>query len=173
MLVDRANEEPGMSHTDRQSARLMVALRNGRFPPVACRVLARPAAAAKHALVASSDRTERHNARPDRLEGKASMRRIAMLVAMSILATHAAAIERHNVSQMSREAVGRALQSEHRSILRYHSARVDKLMLYDIYVRDYRSCKPGEAAVPTRVPAKDGLYRVLRCATVTVSFSRL
>ena len=100
------------------------------------------------------------------------MKRIAMLVAMSILATHAAAIERHNVSQMSREAVGRALQSQDRSILRYHSERVDKLMLYDLYVRDYRSCKHGHAAVPTRVPAKDGLYRVLRCAKVTRSFSR-
>ena len=100
------------------------------------------------------------------------MSRIAMLVAMGLLASHAAAIERHNVSQMSREAVGRALQSENRAILRYHSARVDKLMLYDIYVRDHRSCKSGEAAVPTRVPAKDGLYRVLRCAKVTRSFSR-
>ncbi|SJM28073.1 hypothetical protein BQ8482_110003 [Mesorhizobium delmotii] len=40
--------------------------------------------------------------------------------------------------------------------------RVDKLMLYDIYVRDHRTCKSGEAAVPTRVQAKDGLYRVLR-----------
>jgi hypothetical protein len=101
------------------------------------------------------------------------MRRIAMLVAMTILATHAAAIERHNVSQMSGEAVSRVLQSERRSILRYPSARVNKLMLYDIYVRDHRSCKSGEAAVPTRVPAKDGPYRVLRCAKVTKSFSRL
>ena len=101
------------------------------------------------------------------------MTRIAMLVAMSILATHAGAIERHDVSQMSNEAVGRALQSEPRFILRYHSARVDKLMLYDVYVRDYRSCKPGEAAVRTRVPAKDGQYTVFRCAKVTRSFSRL
>jgi hypothetical protein len=101
------------------------------------------------------------------------MRRTAVLVAMSVLATHAAAIERHNVSQMSREAVSRALQSETQFILRYHSARVDNLMLYDIYVRDYRSCKTGEAAVPTRVPVKDGLYRVLRCAKVTRSSSRL
>ena len=101
------------------------------------------------------------------------MSRIAMLVATGLLASHAAAIERHNVSQMSGEAVGRALQSEHRSILRYHSARVDKLMLYDIYVRDHRSCKSGEAAVSTLIPAKDGLYRVLRCSKVTRSSSRL
>lgn len=101
------------------------------------------------------------------------MSRIVILVAMGILASHAAAIERHNVSQMSREAVGRVLQSEHRSILRYHSVRVDGLMLYDMYVRDHRSCKSGEAAVPTRVPAKDGLHRVLRCAKVTRSFSRV
>lgn len=100
------------------------------------------------------------------------MRRIAMLVAISILATHAAAIERHNVSQMSRDAVGKALQSTPQSILRYHSARVDKLILYDIYVRDYRSCKNGEAVVPTRVPARDGLYTVLQCAKVTRSLSR-
>lgn len=105
-------------------------------------------------------------------KGKASMSRIAILIAMSILASHAAAIERHNVTQMSREAVDRALQSEHRSILRYHSARVDKLMLYDIFVRDHRSCKFGEVAVPTRVPGRDGQYRVLRCAKVTKSFSR-
>src|SRR5262245_21245289 len=100
------------------------------------------------------------------------MTRIAMLAGMTILATHSAAIERHNVSQMSHEAVGRALQSEHRSILRYQSSRVEKLMLYDIYVRDYRSCRTGEAGVPTRVPARDGPYRVLRCAKVTKSFSR-
>lgn len=101
------------------------------------------------------------------------MSRIAVLVATGILAGDAAALERHNVSQMSGEAVGRVLQSERRSILRHHSARVDKLMLYDIYVRDDRSCKSGEAAVQTRVPAKDGPYRVLRCAKVTKSFSRL
>ena len=100
------------------------------------------------------------------------MTRTVMLVAICTLAAHAAAIERHDVSQMSREAVGRALQSEPRSILRYPSARVDKLMLYDIYVRDYRSCKSGEVVVPMRVPTRDGLHKVLRCARVTKSFSR-
>ena len=100
------------------------------------------------------------------------MSRMAILVAMSILASHAAALERHNLAQMSGEAVGRVLLSERRSIFRRPSARVDKLMLYDIYVRDHRSCKSGEAAVATRIPAKDGPYRVLRCAKVTKSFSR-
>ena len=65
------------------------------------------------------------------------MSRMAILVAMSILASHAAALERHNLAQMSGEAVGRVLQSERRSL-----------------------------------PAKDGLYRVLRCTKVTKSFSR-
>jgi hypothetical protein len=88
---------------------------------------------------------------------KASMGRIAILVAMGILASHAAAIERHDVSQMAGEAVGRALQTERRSILRYPSARVERLILYDIYVRDHR----------------DGLYRVLRCTNVSRSSSRL
>lgn len=105
-------------------------------------------------------------------KGEASLRRIATLVAMSILATHAVAIERHDISQMSCEAVGRALRSEQRSILRYHSQHVDNLMLYDICVRDRQSCKPSEAAVPTRVPAADGPCRVFRCERVGRSFSR-
>ena len=92
------------------------------------------------------------------------LRRIATLVATSILATHAAAIERLDISQMSCDAVGRTLRSEQKAILRYQSQRVDKMTLYDIWVPDHQSCKPSEAAVSTRLPAADGPCRVFRCA---------
>jgi hypothetical protein len=102
------------------------------------------------------------------------MRRITILVAMSILATQAVAIERHDISHMSCDAVGEALQSEQRSILRHPSRRVENMMLYDMYERDRQSCKPiEEVAVSTSVPAEGGPCKVFRCATIVKHGRRL
>ena len=101
------------------------------------------------------------------------MKAIATLVVMSILTSHAAAIERHNTSQMSCKAIGSALETEQRSILRHPSSRMENLMLSDLYVRDRQSCRPDQTAVPARVPAEGGPCSVYRCATVTKTFKRL
>jgi hypothetical protein len=101
------------------------------------------------------------------------MRSIATLVVMSVLTTHAAAIERHSISQMSCNAIGSALKLEQSSILRHPSPQVEKLTLYDLYVRDRRSCSADQTAVPASVPAEDGSCSVYRCATVTKTFKRL
>jgi hypothetical protein len=101
------------------------------------------------------------------------MRGTATLVVMSVLTTHAAAIERHNISQMSCGAIDSALKLEQHSILRHPSSGVERLTLYDLYVRDRQSCSPDQTAVPTRVPGEDGSCSVYRCATVTKSFKRL
>ncbi|WP_146606163.1 hypothetical protein [Mesorhizobium kowhaii] len=101
------------------------------------------------------------------------MRSIATLVVMSILTTHAAAIERHNISQMSCGAIDSALKLEQHSILRHPSSGVEKLALYDLYVRDRQSCSADQTAVLTQVPAEDGSCNVYRCATVTKTFKRL
>ena len=101
------------------------------------------------------------------------MKAIATLVVMSSLATHAAAIERHDTPQMSCKAIGSALELEQSSVLRHPSSRVENLMLFDLYVRDRQSCSPDQTAVPARVPAEDGPCNVYRCATVTKTFNRL
>ena len=101
------------------------------------------------------------------------MRVIATLVAMSVLTTHAGAIERHDTSRMSCNAIGSALKLEQHSILRHPSPRAENLMLSDLYVRDRQSCSPDQTAVPTQVPADDASCEVYRCATVTKTFKRL
>lgn len=101
------------------------------------------------------------------------MRGIATLVVMSVLTTPAAAIERHDVSHMSCNAIGSALELEQRSVLRHPSPGVKELMLYDLYVRDRQSCSPDQTAVPTRVPGEYGSCSVYLCATVTKTFKRL
>ncbi|MER8700335.1 hypothetical protein [Mesorhizobium sp. M1273] len=101
------------------------------------------------------------------------MKTIATLVVMSVLATHAAATERHDTLQMSCNAIGSALELEQSSILRHPSSRVENLMLSDLYVRDRESCGPDQTAVPARVLAEGGPCSVYRCATVTKTFKRL
>ncbi len=101
------------------------------------------------------------------------MNRIATLVVMSVLTTQASAIERHDTSQMSCNAVDSALGLEQSSVLRHPSSRVEHLMLYDLYVPDRQSCGPDQTAVPARVPVAHGTCGVYRCGTVTKSFKRL
>jgi hypothetical protein len=87
-----------------------------------------------------------------------------MVVPMLLAAADASAISRYDISNMSCAKVQGLVQSQGAVILRYHSASVPGLPLYDRYVRDSGFCDPSQIAVRAGVPTADTDYcTVARC----------
>jgi hypothetical protein len=83
---------------------------------------------------------------------------------MLLAAGDASAISRYDISNMSCAKVQGLVQSQGAVILRYRSARVPGLPLYDRYVRDSSYCDPSQFATRAGVPTADTDYcPVARC----------
>jgi len=92
------------------------------------------------------------------------MKRIALVIPMLLAAADASAISRYNISNMSCAKVQGLIQSQGAVILRYSSARVPGLPLYDRYVRNSSYCDPSQYATRAGVPTVDTDYcPVARC----------
>ncbi|MDW6025433.1 hypothetical protein SAZ10_27090 [Mesorhizobium sp. BAC0120] len=83
------------------------------------------------------------------------MKRIAIVVPLLFAAADASAISRYEITNMSCAKVQGLIQSQGAAILRYKSARVPGLPLYDRYVRDSGYCDPSQFATWATVPTAD------------------
>ena len=71
------------------------------------------------------------------------------------LGTAALAAPTYNPTKMTCESVQNTIDQHGSVMLRYTSARVKNLPLYDIYVRNSNFCQQGEVAVSASVPTTD------------------
>ncbi len=81
------------------------------------------------------------------------MRKIALVLALLLVATQAWAISRRNIAGMSCDSVQALVQSEGAVLLQYRSK--SGLPLYDRYVVDRSYCGPAEVTNRTSVPTTD------------------
>ncbi|HEY6630850.1 MAG TPA: hypothetical protein VIZ90_05310 [Rhizobiaceae bacterium] len=83
------------------------------------------------------------------------MRRLAVIVAVLVLAGEAWAIERYQTTSMSCARVQAALNSDGQAILRYPARDNPSLVRFDRYVRDRTFCGASQRADLQSVPAAD------------------
>lgn len=79
----------------------------------------------------------------------------SLIVVAVIAASPSYAISRYDMPSMTCTAVQEAIDREGAAILRYPSTRVNKMILYDRYVRSSRQCDFGERAQQISVPTRD------------------
>lgn len=103
------------------------------------------------------------------------MKRLLMILPLLFIAGGTAAMERHNMSEMTCEQVKSMLQSERKALLASPAKKPVGMMKYDMYVPSRTSCGAGGAqnwAQTARIKTSDGTCVVYRCVTITRSTPR-
>jgi hypothetical protein len=102
------------------------------------------------------------------------MKRLLILLPLLLVGGVASAIERHNASQMTCEAVQSALQSEGKAILRRPSSRVPGMALYDVYAANRAACRPlpNGAVWATAETSGSNACPLYRCVQIVRSTPR-
>jgi hypothetical protein len=95
------------------------------------------------------------------------MKRLLMVLPLLFVVGEAGAVERHNVSQMTCEAVQSTLQTGGKAILQTPSTRVPGMMRYDMYASNRYACgAPPAGGVRASVNTSDGPCHVYRCQQI-------
>jgi hypothetical protein len=83
------------------------------------------------------------------------MKVVLLAACLTLVAAQAQAISRYDPTRMSCNKVQSTIAREGAVILRYRSARVPGLPLYDRYVQGERFCNMGEVRTRASVPSAD------------------
>jgi hypothetical protein len=102
------------------------------------------------------------------------MRRLVMILPLSLVACEAVTVERHDMSKMTCEQVQTALRSGKGAILQTPSSRVPGMMRFEKYVADRIACGSSPNwGLASHVKTGDGQScLVYRCISITRSTPR-
>ncbi|AEH86869.1 conserved hypothetical protein [Mesorhizobium opportunistum WSM2075] len=87
--------------------------------------------------------------------GERTMKTILLAACLTLVAAEAQAISRYDPTHMSCGKVQSTIARQGAVILRYQSARVPGLPLYDRYVQSQQFCTMGEVRTRAYVPSAD------------------
>ena len=101
------------------------------------------------------------------------MRQLLAAAAVSLIASDALAISRHDITNMACAAVQALIQTEGEVILSYRSTGILGLPIYDRYVKSRQYCASEEVIRRTGLPTADAKYcQVSKCVQSDIFISR-